>query len=1413
MARQVLSEATLNAEGLMARADSGTVRRGITLSQQGRVRLTSVARTEAVAHVVGETACDVHFSVEDDGRVGAVCDCPDFIRSPRTVCKHVVAGALVLRNYLRMHPPQTWENVLAQAIRPEPKKAAAPRQALFFSLQMRQNQWYLLPYSLALSQFAPDTLGNGPALAKTIQQEALSRQAKAVRTVDPRRFVNAASADEADTVLKLVALAGQSSYSYSYFSDRSFDPSGLLPLLAGGFVFRGREQDPLQILLSVSPETGRAEVALDQTDDGTALRPSVQLAGETFPLTPENTQIISDDPLWLLSGTTLYPVADDGALIETLLDNPDLRVPPDETTDFLDRYLLPLASRVPLTGEGIVWEEVGGEEPQPRLYLSETDGALSVGLRFGYGTYEVGYEKSLPETTLLRQPDTLTLVRLARRSDREQHWWDTLATGHGLKRGAAPDEFALRAKTDAVDFLLSHIPALTALGFEVYGERELTQARVNRSRPTISFRVSSGIDWFDVDATIEFGDTRAALKDVRKAVRQRERYVKLADGSIGEIPAEWLEKYRYLFSMSEDEGDSLRVASAQITLLDQLFAETGEGSISADAEFMQRRETLREFERIEPRPLPTGLKADLHPYQKAGVDWLHFLHDYGFGGCLADDMGLGKAQPLDAKILTPTGWAHMGDLYPGDWVVSSQGGPSQVTGVFPQGEKEVFRVTFSDGASTECCDDHLWAVNSAVRKRRGNPPLVLPLSTIRQRLRDAAGNCRYYIPTVKPIDFAEQPLPLHPYLLGALLGDGGIAHSVIFSSADAEMIERIKALLPATTHMVYKDHYDWQISRKLGTEATNAVQKVLRELGLAGHRSEGKFVPDVYKFSSVEARIALLQGLLDTDGYINKADKNIEYTSVSPRLAQDVLFLVQSLGGIATLRSKKTTGQLCYRLNITLPPHIPPFALSRKANACPPRVKYHPTRAIISVEPVGVKPCQCISVDALDHLYVTDHCIVTHNTVTALTLLQSLSESHKAKSASLLVLPRSLVFNWEREAARFTPGLRLLNHAGTGRAKDASAFDDYDLVITTYGILLRDIEMLRRHRFHYAILDEAQAIKNPAAQSSRAARLISADHKLTLTGTPVENSTLELWSQFAFLNPGLLGSLEHFRGEFAGAIEKHQDELAAAFLRRLVHPFLLRRTKDQVAQQLPPRTERVLYTEMEPGQRKLYDKTRDFYRAQIMGVMEQEGTAQNAGPGNARMKILEGLLRLRQIANHPRLVQPENTSVSGKFETLLETLETLRSEGHKALVFSQFVGMLTLLREALDARHIPYAYLDGKTKDRQSRVDSFQNSPDLPFFLISLRAGGVGLNLTAADYVIHIDPWWNPAVERQATDRTHRIGQDRPVFVYKLITRDTVEEKILVLQDRKRELVNQLISTEGGFFKSLTRQDIELLFE
>jgi non-specific serine/threonine protein kinase len=283
--------------------------------------------------------------------------------------------------------------------------------------------------------------------------------------------------------------------------------------------------------------------------------------------------------------------------------------------------------------------------------------------------------------------------------------------------------------------------------------------------------------------------------------------------------------------------------------------------------------------------------------------------------------------------------------------------------------------------------------------------------------------------------------------------------------------------------------------------------------------------------------------------------------------------------------------------------------------------------------------------------------------------------------------------------------------------------------------------------------------------------------------------------------------MDYFRSEFANPIESAGDEKSAELLRKLVYPFILRRTKEQVAPELPPRTERIVYTDMVSAQKKLYVQTRERYRAELMGLIEREGI------NDARFKILEGLLRLRQIAIHPALVDKKYKGDAPKFEVLLETLETLQAENHKALVFSQFVETLKLVKEELDARKIEYVYLDGKTPNRQSRVDKFQNDPSIPFFLISLKAGGVGLNLIAADYVIHLDPWWNPAVEMQASDRAHRIGQTRPVFVYKIIARDTVEEKILQLQEKKRALVKNIVATESSFFKSLTQADVKTLFE
>ncbi len=406
---------------------------------------------------------------------------------------------------------------------------------------------------------------------------------------------------------------------------------------------------------------------------------------------------------------------------------------------------------------------------------------------------------------------------------------------------------------------------------------------------------------------------------------------------------------------------------------------------------------------------------------------------------------------------------------------------------------------------------------------------------------------------------------------------------------------------------------------------------------------------------------------------------------------------------------------------------------------------------------------------------------------------------------SLVVAPRSLIFNWIEEARRFVPALRVCDHTGTGRAPDGD-FSGHDLVLTTYGTLRRDIERLREVRFEYAILDEAQAIKNPRSDAAKAARLLCAEHRLALSGTPIENHLGELWSLFEFLNPGMLGSAAVF-GRFAARARQIERE-DGALLARALRPFVLRRTKAQVAPELPERTEQTLACELEPVQRGLYEELRGYYRGALLA------RAARSGVSRMKIEVLEALLRLRQAACHPGLIDPARAGQpSAKLELLLPRLQELREEGHKALVFSQFTSFLGLLRGPLDEAAVPYAYLDGQTSAarRRAEVRRFQEDPACPLFLISLKAGGLGLNLTAAEYVYLLDPWWNPAVEAQAIDRAHRIGQARKVIAYRLIARDTVEERILELQAEKRALADAILQADAGTLRDLTREDLELL--
>jgi non-specific serine/threonine protein kinase len=1065
----VLSADILDTDRMFLSVSRAIVQQGERYVERGQVAIDHVDAQHAQISVFESPAVAQQVIVRlHANQIYASCTCPQ--RHYWTLCRHRVAALLALREHLLKNPPSLWRAVIGKVVETQQQRPPAVHHAgIVFSVQRNTTGWAIVPYALSSRHLPSEALHTSEALAEAIASLDLSSEARPIRSRIHRASYSHASGETINAVNMTVVANSSAPYIYySFGADQSavYDP--VLPLLADQLVYIGDQNDPLQYRVRVLTEPASVAVTVDQGDQGALrIKAYLNVAGERIALNPRDTEVVIRKPLWLIVGELLLPVDASNSAIETLIEHPDLTVPPDEQEEFFERYLLPLAERLPLNGDLLRWEEIDAA-PTPRIYLSEAEGTLRAHVRFAYGDYEVQAEKSPPQHIIRQQPGAMTLARIRRRINEETAFLQDLGTAaYGLKKTADIGWFELRRVVHPLDFLLHRVPLLTQRGFEIFGEHQITTARVNRNRPQIAFRISSGIDWFDLEAVVSFGDLEVPLKEVRRAIRRHEKCLKLADGTIGAIPDEWIARYRYLFAFGEETDTGVRLSQSHLTLIDQLLADADRAQ--TDAEFERRRERLRSFERIQTQSLPRGFRGELRHYQRVAYEWLHFLNEYGFGGCLADDMGTGK-------------------------------------------------------------------------------------------------------------------------------------------------------------------------------------------------------------------------------------------------------------------------------------------------------------------------------------------------TVCTLAFLQSLEERNPDGPASLIVMPRSLLFNWEREAATFTPDLRVYVHHDTDRVDDPDLFDHYDLVLTTYNTMLRDIQLLRRYRFRYAILDESQAIKNPLAETAKAARLLDAERRLALTGTPVENSALELWSQFAFLNPGLLGNLDYFREAFVTPIEKKQHQETAQFLRKMVYPFILRRTKNQVAPELPPRSERLLETDMEPAQRRLYVKQRDYYRALLLGLIDNEGI------NNARMKVLEGLLRLRQICNHPRLIDAGFRGSSGKFELLLETLETLAAEGHKALIFSQFVRMLTLIREALDARAIRYAYLDGQTRQRQQEVDRFQNDETLPFFLISLKAGGVGLNLTAADYVIHVDPWWNPAVEMQATDRTHRIGQEKPVFVYKLITRDSVEEKILFLQQRKRELVEQLIAADASMLKSLTREDVEALF-
>ncbi len=618
------------------------------------------------------------------------------------------------------------------------------------------------------------------------------------------------------------------------------------------------------------------------------------------------------------------------------------------------------------------------------------------------------------------------------------------------------------------NWLLSTSEKLKNNSVEIFGAKDLKSFKYNLNPPTISMQTESGLDWFDLLIDVNFGDTKASLKDVRKAIINKSKYVSLSDGTLGILPEKWIEKFSKLFVAGEVQNKGIKVSNYQFNILDELNEELEE-TPEFLMELLNKKQRLLNLTQIEEVVLPKKLKATLRPYQIEGLRWLSFLDENQLGGCLADDMGLGK--------------------------------------------------------------------------------------------------------TLQVISF--------------------FAH---------------------------------------------------------------------------------------------------------------------------------------------------------------------------------------------------------------------LKETQKVKTPHLVVAPTSLIFNWQEEIEKFYPNLKVCIYTGNDRQELVSKFKNYDVILTTYGLVLRDIETLKEKKFHYVVLDESQAIKNPNSKRYKAVRLLQCHNRLALTGTPIENNTFDLYAQMNFLNPGIFGSMNHFKTQFSNAIDKDKNKEISTLLSAIIQPFMLRRTKEKVATELPEKTESIMYCEMGSEQRKIYEHFKEKYRDYILNKMTENGVEKS------QMYVLEGLTKLRQICNSPALLKEKEDfgKPSVKLEMLIENIKSKTAQ-HKILVFSQFTSMLSLIKEQLDVSGIKYEYLDGTTRNRKEKVDNFQESDDIRVFLISLKAGGTGLNLTSADYVFLVDPWWNPAVENQAIDRSYRIGQKNHVVAYKMICKDTIEEKIIKLQEGKKQISSDIIQVDG-VKKSFDQEKIKELF-
>lgn len=704
---------------------------------------------------------------------------------------------------------------------------------------------------------------------------------------------------------------------------------------------------------------------------------------------------------------------------------------------------------------------------------------------------------------------------------------------------------------------------------------------------------------------------------------------------------------------------------------------------------------------------------------------------------------MGKAQDMNSKLLTSVGWKRMGDIQVGDSVIGSNGLPVRVSGVYPQGLKPLYQVTFTDDSSVRCTDEHLWSVHTSYDKWSGRKePRTMTLRQIMDAgLAQKNGNLKYYIPIVKPVEFSALDLLVDPYILGVLIGDGCLSTdtTVAFCKPSIELADNVREKLPVGSGLsvTSSDEMTWRISGG-GKVGSNQVLNALREMGLMGCRAEDKFVPNRYKFTSVANRVALLQGLLDTDGSVSNHGIVLEYGSVSYQLALDVQFLVESLGGTARLTSRdpwftykgeRRQGQQFYRINISLPGEIVPFRVSSKLLKYRPRTKYQPTRGIKSIEYLGKAECQCIAVDVPDHLYVTDHCVVTHNTTQALVAAKAMQQ--ETGCHIFVVAPVILLEKPWLEEAEFV-GVRI------------EVFSDH------YNSIPYPLEDTK----YMVIADESHRYQSIASHRTKALmRLTKYQNCLAvwlLSGTPMANGKpvnlfplLEIcehplaadkWEYERKYCQGHRVSVGKGRTAWRAEGAAHLDELA-----QKINDVRLRRTKKDCLD-LPPKIRKIQPVELSEKSQRVYDKVLEELRRSYEQRLKNNQISDEGA-------VLAEITRLRKAGS------------LAKVEAALDIAEEVLLQDEQIVLFTEFKDTANRLHESLKTKGYLVELLTGDTpkSDRQAMIDRFQCG-ETKVLVGTSATGGLGITLTSASFLILVDRSWVPGINEQTEDRLHRMG-------------------------------------------------------